>query len=294
MVIVRCPSFCRSTADRNDRPIKRWISDSRPPVRRPLRPPGVDAGNMLYSAVNHPPPLCTRNEGTLSSTEAAQMTQVLPHLINADPSSGIRKRAKETSRERSLSEMEIRQLWSGLDGSPLSPEMQIALKLILLTGKRTTEIIYGRWSEIQDDWWITPSQKSKTGVMNRTPLLSLSQALIGKLQSLSGHSVWLFPSPWKEEPIRVDSVCRAVHRLRQSLEIPHWTSRDLRRTVATHMGRIGVPDPIIGKVMNHTDGRTTAIYNRHGYNNEKRNALQLWDRELTRIIAKNDQLVQAA
>jgi integrase len=215
-------------------------------------------------------------------------------LISVDPSSGIRKRVREHSRERSLSESEIRQLWSDLCNSPLSTEMRIALKLILLTGKRTTEIIHGRWSEIDNGWWVTPQEKSKTGVMNRTPILSLSQALIDDLRLLSRHSVWLFPSPWREEPVRVDSVCRAVCRLRQSLAMPHWTSRDLRRTAATHMGRLGVPDHVIGKIMNHVDGRVTGIYNRHGYDDEKYDALLRWDNEVIRILGNKYEAAQAA
>jgi integrase len=171
--------------------------------------------------------------------------------------------------------------------------MQIALKLILLTGKRTTEIIHAQWSEIQNDWWITPPQNSKTGVMNRTPMLSQTQAMTDNLRHLSGHSIWLFPSPWKEGPIRVDSVCRAVHRLRQSVPIPHWTSRDLRRTAATHMARLGVPEYIIGKILNHSDGRVTATYNRHEYDDEKRDALQRWDQEIVRILANDGQEIQA-
>jgi len=263
-------------------------------------------GNRPASAVSKPDLIAMLNEIAVGRNAGymANRTQSCVHsffrwaacedLISADPSTGIRKRAKEHSRDRSLSVSEIRALWLGLDGSPLSHEMQIALKLILLTGKRTTEIIQGQWSDIQDDWWVTPSQKSKTGIMNRTPLLSLSRTLIVDLRILSGQSGWLFPSPRKEEPIRVDSVCRAVHRLRQSLEISHWTSKDLRRTAATHMGRLGVQSHIIGKILNHSDGAITAIYNRHEYDDEKRDALRLWDREVARILADDGQALQAA
>ena len=92
----------------------------------------------------------------------------------------------------------------------------------------------------------------------------------------------------------VDSVCRAVQRLRQTVSMPHWTSRDLRRTAATHMGRLGVPDHVIGKIMNHSDGRITAVYNRHRYDDEKYDALRQWDQEIIKILAASDQARQAA
>jgi len=54
----------------------------------PLR--GRARGSMLYSAVTHPRPLFRRNEGTRSSTVAAQSTFVPPISIRAEPSAFFR------------------------------------------------------------------------------------------------------------------------------------------------------------------------------------------------------------
>jgi hypothetical protein len=51
--IVRSPSFFRSTAARNERPIRRWISLPRPPGSRLLRV-CVARGSIAYSAVSQP------------------------------------------------------------------------------------------------------------------------------------------------------------------------------------------------------------------------------------------------
>jgi hypothetical protein len=82
------------TTDRKERPIKRWIScvlpDGWPLVtsRAVLVP--VARGSIEYSAVTHPRPLPRRNCGTLSSTEAAHNTRVVPTSISADPSAVIK------------------------------------------------------------------------------------------------------------------------------------------------------------------------------------------------------------
>lgn len=64
-------------------------------------------------------------------------------------------------------------------------------------------------------------------------------------------------------------------------------AHDLRQTAASGMARLGVPQAIIARVLNHVDGgpRMTAIYNRYSYLPEKRDALNLWAAEIERLVA---------
>ena len=61
-----------------------------------------------------------------------------------------------------------------------------------------------------------------------------------------------------------------------------FTSHDLRRTVATRPGEsLGVGgEQLIKKVLGHSEGSVTAIYNRYGYVKEMRVGLEVWAREL--------------
>jgi integrase len=63
-----------------------------------------------------------------------------------------------------------------------------------------------------------------------------------------------------------------------------FTSHDLRRTVATRLGEsLGVGgEQLIKRVLGHSDGSVTAIYNRYGYVKEMRAGLEVWARELTK------------
>lgn len=62
-----------------------------------------------------------------------------------------------------------------------------------------------------------------------------------------------------------------------------FTSHDLRRTVATRLaealGEEG--DKLVKRVLGHSDGSVTAIYNRYGYVREMRQALERWANDLT-------------
>ena len=51
------------------------------------------------------------------------------------------------------------------------------------------------------------------------------------------------------------------------------------------MASMGTPRTTVGKVLNHSEGGVTAIYDRYSYDAEKRKALNAWARKLERIIS---------
>jgi len=69
--------------------------------------------------------------------------------------------------------------------------------------------------------------------------------------------------------------------------IQAWRLHDIRRTVATSMGDLGVHPHIIEAVLNHVSGHkagVAGIYNRATYAAEKAAALTLWADHLETII----------
>ena len=64
-----------------------------------------------------------------------------------------------------------------------------------------------------------------------------------------------------------------------------WTIHDLRRTVGTGLGKLGISRFIIARVLNHADRTVTGIYDRYEYLNEKRHALDAWGQYLENLIA---------
>ena len=90
ILIWRSPSFSRSIMARKERPIKRCISCVRPDCLPRAASLSirlwVARGNMPYSAVTQPCPAPRRKGGTFSSTEAVQITCVLPTQIRQEPS----------------------------------------------------------------------------------------------------------------------------------------------------------------------------------------------------------------
>lgn len=65
-----------------------------------------------------------------------------------------------------------------------------------------------------------------------------------------------------------------------------FRGHDLRRTAASLMASAGVPRLVVAKILNHVETGVTAVYDRHSYDAEKRAALDLWARELQRVLKR--------
>lgn len=211
-------------------------------------------------------------------------------ILEHSPCVGIEPPTKREPKDRHLSEKEIKTLWDGLDNAPMSDEIRRALKLILVTAQRPGEVIGLHSSEIEGRWWTIPAARSKNGKAHRVYLTNRALELIGKKEG------FIFESPKGKKPIAVNALAFSLRRSfkidektkKARLPMAHFTPHDLRRTAATFMASLGF-GIVVEKVLNHTDRRVTAIYDRYGYDKEKRAALEAWGRKLTRIITSQKQ-----
>lgn len=207
-------------------------------------------------------------------------------IVEMNPCYRVKAPSKENRRERLLSLEEIKRFWQGLDNASMSDLTKLVLKLQLVTAQRKGEIIAAEWSEmdLNTGWWTIPGHKAKNGNPHRVPLSKLSLALLEQLKRLVGESVWLFPSPKGDTHMTGDAI---DHALRKNLKhfdgVENFTPHDLRRTAASHMTALGISRLVVSKILNHTENSVTAIYDRHSYDVEKRQALDRWANELTLV-----------
>jgi integrase len=69
--------------------------------------------------------------------------------------------------------------------------------------------------------------------------------------------------------------------------VPSWTLHDLRRTFATGMAKLGVDLPVTEKMLNHVSGTFSGVqgvYQRHSFENEMRDAMELWGNHVEKLI----------
>jgi integrase len=204
--------------------------------------------------------------------------------LDRDPVQGMDAPAVERSRDRVLSEAEIKHLWNVLPMAlPKQVDCQRVLKLCLITGQRVGEVAGIRRDELDlgARTWTLPGTRAKNGHAHSVPLSDLAIGIIEQALADAGDRSRLFALP----PV---AVARFVERSR--FGIPHWTAHDLRRSALTQMAKLGVEPIVLGHVANHRTatraGITLAVYVKHSYDAEKRRALELWADRLAAIVGE--------
>lgn len=195
-------------------------------------------------------------------------------LLESSPCFGVKAPAKEASRDRYLSDAELRAFWNGLESSGLSADSQRAFRLQLLTGCRIGEIAGAEWSEIDLDKgeWMVPATRSKNGRANLVPLSSAALEIVA---TLDRSTPYLFPRAGKKAGhLRTDVATHEMGHAKFPGIKARFTSHDLRRTAATMMAALGIPRVVVDAIQNHKDRSIGAVYDRHQYAQEKRAALE--------------------
>lgn len=202
-------------------------------------------------------------------------------IVEVSPCIGLGQPAPNRQRDRVLSEAELHSVWMSLDG--LDPMMSASFRLRILTAQRGVEVLSMRWADIdfESGWWTIPSSVAKNGRSHRVPLTRLGRRILAEVKLRRADAVWVFPNPRRTGPIK--SAQKAVERLRATTGVS-FAGHDLRRTAASHMTGLGIPRLTVAKILNHAEQGVTAIYDRHSYDREKREALDRWAQHVQDVI----------
>ena len=206
-------------------------------------------------------------------------------IIQVSPCTLIEPPAPERSRDRVLSDDELRLVWKAADseGWPFGP----LVKLLVLTGQRLSEVGGMRWAELdfEDKLWTLPAERVKNAQRHEVPLSDEAISTLMALPRIKTTKGYVFTT---SRDAAVSGFSRAKHRLdaailnalsNGAITSEHWTFHDLRRTVASGMARLGIQLPVIEKVLNHSSGSfrgIVGVYQRHTFSDEKRKALDVW------------------
>lgn len=244
-----------------------------------------DIINLLDTIVQRAPIQANR---TLALLRKLFNWAISRDLMEANPCAAVKMPAKENRKDRVLTEDEIRQFWHGLESASMSELTRLCLKFQLMTAQRKGEIVIAEWSEfdLTNGWWTVPNEKAKNKLSHRVPLSPLALGLLEQIKLLSGQSRWLFPSGKGDKAILDTSIDHALHKNEAKFAIPPFTPHDLRRTAASYMTSLGVPRLTVSKILNHIESGITAVYDRHSYDQEKREALELWGDKLNQILSQ--------
>ena len=107
---------------------------------------------------------------------------------------------------------------------------------------------------------------------------------------LAEDRLFVFPSPRSGGGIAGHAISSASRRCQSIFASKEpFTAHDLRRTAATGMAALGVPDSIISRCLNHITGLSSVTqihYNHHAYLDEKRAAMERWERRVLELVGE--------
>jgi integrase len=200
-------------------------------------------------------------------------------LLDSNPVAGTGKADVSGSRERVLSPEELRKLWRALGDDDFSN----VVRLLLLTGQRRNEIGKLAWSEIDlaRKMIVLGPARTKNSRQHELPLSAQAVAIIEGLPRRNS-SEFLFA---KRGFTNWDL---AKQELDGRAGIAPWRLHDLRRTMATGLGELGILPHVIEQALNHVSGAkagVAGVYNRSKLIDSVREGLQRWADHVDAITA---------
>lgn len=222
-------------------------------------------------------------------------------ILETSPAASVKPPGREASRDRVLSDDEIRHVWKACDhlGYPFG----VIFKLLLVTAQRRDEVGTMKWTDVDlsKGVWTVPREISKNGIANEVPLSPLAVSILSSVpryvRADGREDPLVFPaangsgkpaSGYSKAKMRLDRLINEQRSDDEIGEMPRWWLHDLRRTAASSMARLGVAPHLIERVLNHVSGSQSGVagvYNRYGYLSEKKDTLDHWAEYLTAVIA---------
>ena len=230
-------------------------------------------GKLRVEAVEHRDIARLHHEMRNTPTTANRAVAVLSCFFNWCEANGYRERRSnpvpglkknsEKKRTEFLSSDDLGAIGAALadleQSKKVSPILTAALRVLILTGARKTEILSLKWSYLDLEAGLAKLPDSKTGFK----VIQLPAAAVEVLKALPRlNDEYVFPS-FRNEAL-TPHVCELRPTLNQVLAKAgiegQWRVHDLRHALASVMVNSGASLPVVGKILGHSQASTTQRY----------------------------------
>lgn len=225
-----------------------------------------------------------RARGALSSFFVWCMRQGIG--VKANPTIGTENPVYgKPPRDRVLSDDEIRSIWH----NSLDDDFGKIVRLLMLTACRRDEIGGLRWPEIDlaQGKLLLPKERTKSRRPHELTLQATALEILGTVPRRNSRST-LFGggangfNAWSYNTMALNGRITAA----EGRALTPYTIHDIRRTVRTRLGKLGVLPHIAELVLNHAGHKSGigGVYDHHDYQAEIAEALQKWESHLLTIL----------
>lgn len=191
--------------------------------------------------------------------------------------SGVLKRLKE-ARPATLEANDLPDFLKVLDSYKGALQTRIAIKLLMLTFVRPSELTGAAWAEFDLDAgeWRIPAERMKMSQPHIVPLSGQAVRLLKELQAEARSSPYLFPNERapKSQPMARDTLSKALRSMGYQGRVTPHRFRTMASTLLNEMGFH--PDWIERQLAHKETNKIRAAYNRAQYMTERRRMMQHW------------------
>lgn len=201
-------------------------------------------------------------------------------IINHDPTTRLETEAligkREAKRERrALTRDELPLFLAQIESTGAAN--CAALKLLLLTGVRKSELQTARWENVNLEagtWFVPPD--NKTGRAYRIPLVPAAVESFEHLRLLFPTGEYVMAQHGGRSHGKATSPGRLNFALDSLKGLGKIRPHNLRHTMRTYLGELGTRVEVAERCLNHSLGGLVEVYDRSDYLEERRQALQKW------------------
>jgi integrase len=244
-----------------------------------------DIADLIRKLVQaHGATSAARARGALSSFFAWCMRQGIG--VKANPTIGTDNPVYgKEPRDRVLTDDEIRSIWLNCNDDDFGK----VIRLLMLTACRRDEIGGLRWQEIDlaAGKLLVPKERIKSKRALELTLPATAVAILETVRrrnsrdTLFGGGAAGF-NAWSYNTMALNARMTAA----AGKALAPWRIHDLRRTVRTRLGKLGVLPHIAELALNHAGHKSGigGVYDHHDYEPEIADALRKWEAHLLAIV----------
>lgn len=206
----------------------------------------------------------------------AVMTGIAERDISTDLKGALKTQKK--SNYAYLKESELPEFLNKLGRYDGDLQTKLALKFLILTFTRTSEVRGAMWTEInfEKKEWRIPAERMK---MDETHVVALSTQtieLLKELQSFTGAYEHLFPN--RNKPMTYMSENTMLYAIYRMGYHSRTTAHGFRATASTILNENGFAPDVIERQLAHAERhKIRASYNHAEYPPERRKMMQWWE-----------------
>ena len=206
-------------------------------------------------------------------------------VLDRSPAEGVPLPTKEIARDRVLEDSELGRVI--LAARQIGEPYGGIVELLALTGQRREEVAQMRLEELEfaQRIWTIPKSRTKNAKAHVVHLSKQSLTVV-KLTNSRGPYVFsvLGTKPFQE-------FSKAKRELDRLSGVTGWRLHDLRRTCVSGMARLGIAPHVADKILNHQSGTISgvaAVYQRHDFLAERKDALNRWGEHVSGLLLRAD------